>query len=152
MRVGGYACSARHPLINSYDSPPLGKACAHLEVLHAALPEPIEPLCNLLTGMVGEFLSPGVDLDTWMDSSGTQRLGDWGAIVHALPDCLVEQYHAADCGLIPISGEQVGAVGASSLGRGVDSDGSQSLRHRTVALICSEYPLARGHKLTSSPL
>ena len=72
VRVRRNAGSTRHPFCDTDDSSPLCEARAQREVLCAALPEPVESLCNLLTRVMGEALGPGVDLDSWMDAPRTQ--------------------------------------------------------------------------------
>jgi hypothetical protein len=141
----------RAPIADLQNSSPFRKSASQFIVLSASLAKSIESLgCGLSVGST-DWHETCVDLDTAVDSSSSEDLGEFlGAVGSGVPDSLIKHDDAADVLLDTRCREKKLTISLSVGVVVLDADSVESLSDGTGGLVSCEDSLARGADLLGS--
>ncbi len=83
LRVGLDAAPAGHAVAHGDHRAPLGKAGAHLGIFRQAVAQSVQALGDLLSGMTGQVLRAGIDLDAGDDPGIGDGLDERSAVLRS---------------------------------------------------------------------
>ena len=139
------------PIANLKNSSPFCKSASQFIVLSASLAKSIESLgCSLSIGST-DWHETCVDLDTAVDSSSSEDLGEFlGAVSSGVPDSLIKHDDAANVLLDTRCREKKLTISLSVGVVVLDADSVESLSDGAGGLVSCEDSLARGADLLGS--
>ena len=145
MGVGFDTPVGRDMVADGDHGAPLGEPGAQFAVFGQAVAQPVQAFGYLLTGMSGQVLGARIHLDAGHNAFSYHRLREWHTVPGLLPQCLVEQDHAAD-ELFPAGrGDQQFPVGAPVFLGGFDIDGVETFLYGRQTLVDGKNAFAFRH-------
>ena len=94
--IGGVTRLAGQAIRYGVDSTPLGKPRAQLCIFSQPRSQTVEPLSHFFSGVKGQILRAGVDLDTRDNTLFLQCLHKWTAVSGVIAQGLIEQNRTTD--------------------------------------------------------